>query len=215
MTRPGAAVSRRSVGRPSTGEDLRAALVAATLRLLEQTGDPAAVTVAAIVGEAGCTPPTLYHYWTRREDLLREASVEGFAQFRRSQSDAASTTTDAVDRILQRGQAYLDFAFARPSLFRVLFLDRPVPGKPLADVDDPGQGLADVVADVSAAMAAGQLAPGDPLGVAVGLWAGVHGIAALWVASPELPHALARSVAARQTAALLTGYGHTPTRTGA
>jgi AcrR family transcriptional regulator len=171
--------------------------------------------VAAIVREAGCTPPTLYHYWTRREDLLREASVEGFAQFRRSQSDAASTTTDAVDRILQRGQAYLDFAFARPSLFRVLFLDRPVPGKPLADVDDPGQGLADVVADVSAAMAAGQLAPGDPLGVAVGLWAGVHGIAALWVASPELPRALARSVAAWQTAALLTGYGHTPTRTGA
>lgn len=214
MTRPAAAAPRRAVGRPSNGEDLRAALVAATLRLLEQTGDPAAVTVVAIVAAVGCTPPTLYNYWPSREHLLREASVEGFAQFRRSQAQAASTTTDPVDRILRRGEAYLDFVFARPSLFRVLFLDRPVPGHPPADVEDPGQGLAELVADVSAAMAAGQLAPQDPLSVAVGLWACVHGIAALWVATPELPHALARPIAARQTAALLTGYGHTPTRTG-
>ncbi|HEY5185661.1 MAG TPA: TetR/AcrR family transcriptional regulator [Actinomycetes bacterium] len=214
MTRPAAAAPRRAVGRPTAGEDLRAVLVAATLRLLEQTGDPAAVTVAGIVAEAGCTPPTLYHYWPRRELLLREASALGFKRFRRSQASAAAPAGDPLDRIRRRGQAYLDFALSQPSLFRVLFLDRPVPGHPPADAENPGQGLADLAADVSAAMTASQLAPEDPLGVAVGLWAGVHGIAALWVATPELPHALARSVAAKQTAALLTGYGYTPTRTG-
>jgi AcrR family transcriptional regulator len=185
---------------------MRAALVAATLGLLEQAGDPAAVTVAAIVAEVGCTPPTLYHYWPTRELLLREASAEGFAHFRRSQSYAIAATTDPVDRIRRRGQAYLDFALAQPSLFRVLFLDRPVPGQPPANVSDPGPGLTDLTADVTAAMAAGQLAPNDPLIVAVGLWAAVHGIAALWVATPQLRHDLARQVAATQTDALLAGY---------
>ncbi len=213
MTRPAAAPPRRAVGRPSKGEDLRAALVVATLRLLEQTGDPATVTVAAIVAEAGCTAPSLYHYWPRRELLLREASALGFERFRRSQARAAGAAGDPLDRIRRRGQAYLDFALSHPSLFRVLFLDRPVPGHPPADVENPGQGLADLAADVSAAMTAGQLAPADPLGVAVGLWAAVHGIAALWVATPEPPHEFARTIADRQTTALLTGYGNTPTRT--
>lgn len=206
MPRQAMLVHRRTVGRPSTGEDLRAALVAATLQLLEETGDPDAVTVAAIIAEVGCSPPTLYHYWPTRELLLREASADGYAEFRRSQAQATRREADPLDRIRLRGQAYLEFAFAKPSLFRVLFMDRPVPGQPPADPDDPGPGLADLTADVSKAMAAGQLASADPLLVAVGLWAAVHGIAALWVNSPELPRDLARSVAAMQTDALLAGY---------
>ncbi|MGA7689781.1 MAG: TetR/AcrR family transcriptional regulator [Jiangellales bacterium] len=184
--------------------------MAVTLRLLEKTGDPAAVNVAAIVTEVGCTPPTLYHYWPKRELLLREASALGFARFRSSQATAASTTTDPVDRIRLRGEAYLDFALARPALFRVLFLDRPVPDHVPTTVDDPGEGLADLVADVSAAIEAGQLTGDDPLVVAVGLWAAVHGIAALWTATPGLPRGLAGTISARQTEALLTGYGHAP-----
>jgi AcrR family transcriptional regulator len=206
VSRQAGATPRRTVGRPSAGEDLRAALVAATLRLLEQSGDPAAVTVAAIVAEVGCTPPTLYHYWPKRELLLREASAAGYAEFRRSQAQAASKKTDALGRIRLRGEAYLEFAFAKPSLFRVLFLDRPVAEQAAATVEDPGQGLADLAADVSAAMTAGQLAADHPLHVAVGLWAAVHGIAALWVAAPELPRELARAVAAKQSDALLAGY---------
>jgi AcrR family transcriptional regulator len=197
---------RRTVGRPSGGEDLRAALVRATLRLLERTADPAAVTVTAIVAEVGCTPPTLYHYWPKRELLLREASAEGFAAFRRSQQTAASSGPEPLDRIRLRGEAYLEFALARPSLFRVLFLDRQVPGPPRADAENPGQGLANLIEDVSAAMASGQFAPDDPMIVAAGLWAAVHGLAALWVISPELPRELAATVAARQTDALVRGY---------
>ncbi len=93
---------------------------------------------------------------------MREASAEGFARFRRSQSNATDQATDPIDRIRRRGRAYLDFALARPSLFRVLFLDRPVPGQPPANVSDPGQDLTDLTADVTAAIAAGRLAPPTP-----------------------------------------------------
>jgi AcrR family transcriptional regulator len=179
--------------------------VAATLRLLERTGDPSQVTVAAIVTAVGCTPPSLYHYWASREALLREASARGFAEFRRTQALAAAREQDALVRIRSRGSAYLEFAFARPSLFRVLFLDRTVPGWPAADVEDPGQGLADLITDVRAAMEEKQLRPGDPRIVAVGLWAAVHGVAALWAATPGFPRELAITVHERQADALLAG----------
>ena len=198
---------RRSVGRPTDGEDLRAALVDEALRLLEQTGDPATVTITAIVDGVGCSPPTLYHYWPKRELLLREASALGFGEFRRSQNAAAEREPDPLTRIRQRGRAYLEFALARPSLFRVLFLDRPAPGAPPASAEHPGQGLQDLIDDVADAIAAGELAPADPLNVAVGLWAATHGIAALWVATPEIPRGLASIVAQEQTEALLIGCG--------
>jgi AcrR family transcriptional regulator len=140
------------------------------------------VTVTAIVEVVGCTPPTLYHYWPKRELLLREASALGFAEFRRRQTAAARPETDPLARIRARGRAYLEFALSRPLLFRVLFLDRPAPGALPASVEQPGQGLQDLIDDVSDAMSAGQIARAEPLDVAVGLWAATHGIAALWVA---------------------------------
>jgi AcrR family transcriptional regulator len=203
-------MTRRRVGRPTNGGDLRGELVEATLRLLGESGDPGKVTVAAIVDAVGCTPPTLYNYWPKRELLLLEASEMGFVAFRESQAEAAARESDPLARIRLRGDAYLAFALARPSLFRVLFLDRPVPGAPRADAESPGAGLDDLIHDVELAMRSGQLAAGEPQLVAAGLWAGVHGIAALFVNTPELPQALAWAVAAGQTEALLKGYSAAP-----
>jgi len=199
-------MAKRRVGRPTNGEDLRGELVAATLGLLERTGDPARVTVDAIVSDVGCTPPTLYHYWPKRELLLLEASQAGYAAFRESQAAAVSSQPDPLARIRLRGQAYLAFAMARPSLFRVLFLERPVPGTPAADPDRPGGGLQELIADVAQAMEEGQLVQADPVLVAAALWGAVHGIAALWVNNPEVTEDLALAVAASQTDALLKGY---------
>ena len=78
--------ARRKVGRPGDGQDVRGAILAAASRQLQSTGSPDRVTVAAIVDEAGCTPPSLYHYWPTRELLLHEASERGWAQFRDSQA---------------------------------------------------------------------------------------------------------------------------------
>ena len=114
--------ARRGVGRPGDGGDVRGAILAAALRQLATTGNPDRVTIAAIVQEAGCTPPSLYHYWPNREVLLQEASGQGWAQFRASQSGAVAGDRGPLERLRQRGQAYLDFARAKPTLFRVLFL---------------------------------------------------------------------------------------------
>jgi len=77
---------RRGVGRPSRADGVRQAILAATLRQLEATGNPECVTIASVVAEAGCTPPSLYHYWPTRDRLLEEASWRGWAEFSASQS---------------------------------------------------------------------------------------------------------------------------------
>ncbi len=199
--------ARRAVGRPGVGEDLRGAILAAALRQLEATVSPDRVTVAAIIEEAGCTPPSLYHYWPKRELLLREASTRGWAQFRAAQAGAVAERDDPVERIRLRGQAYLDFALARPALFRVLFLDPPV-GRPESANDPPaetGQAFQDLVTDVTQALAAGQLRPADPLTTAMVLWSAIHGVAALWAVTPGLPADLARAVGNLAQEAVLTG----------
>lgn len=212
--------ARRGVGRPGDGEDVRGAILAAALRQLEATGSPERVTVAAIVNEAGCTPPSLYHYWPKRELLLQEASARGWAQFRDSQTAAVVDRTDPVERLRLRGRAYLHFALAKPALFRVLFLDFPAavstkpaphpPGKhrtqpPAQPPAETGDALHDLVLDVTAAMATGQLRRADPLTTSLALWAAMHGVAALWAVTPSLPTDLAHAVGDLAQDAVLAG----------
>jgi len=196
--------ARRGVGRPGDGVDVREAILAAALRQLEATGSPDRVTVAAIVDEAGCTPPSLYHYWPKRELLLEEASARGWTHFRASQTSAVADRRDPIERLRLRGRDYLDFALAKPALFRVLFLEPPAAGATQTPAET-GNALNDLVADVSEAMATGQLRPADPLTTALGLWSAMHGVAALWAVNPNLPTDLAHAVGDLTQDAVLTG----------
>ena len=212
--------TRRKVGRPGGGDDVRGAILAAALRQLEAAGDPDRVTVAAIVDEAGCTPPSLYHYWPQRELLLQEASARGWAQFRASQAAAVADRQDLVhdsdqdphrgrdqdpvERLRLRGRAYLEFALARPSLFRVLFLE-PATAGPGETPAETGRAFSDLVTDVTHAMTGGQLRAADPLTTALALWSVVHGVAALWAVTPSLPTELAHAVGDLAQDAVLAG----------
>ena len=198
------APARRKVGRPGDNEDVRGAILAAALRQLEATGRPERVTVSSIVEEAGCTPPSLYHYWPKRELLLQEASARGWAQFRASQAGAVADHHDPIERLRLRGRAYLNFALAKPALFRVLFLEPPAAG-PTQAHPQGGKALHDLVTDVTEAMASGQLRPADPLTTALVLWSAMHGVAALWNATPNLPTDLAHAVGDLAQHAVLTG----------
>ena len=199
---------RRAVGRPGDGEDVRGDILAAALRQLEATGSPERVTVAAIVDEAGCTPPSLYHYWPKRELLLQEASARGWAQFRASQTGAVADQHDPIERLRLRGRAYLDFAIAKPALFRVLFLATPTrdPTEPPTEPPvETANAFNDLLTDVTAAMTTKQLRPADPLTTALALWSAMHGVAALWAVTPNLPTDLAHAVGDLAQEAVLTG----------
>ena len=97
-----------------------------------------------------------------------------------------------------------NFALAKPVLFRVLFLEPPAVG-PTQAHPESGKALHDLVTDVTEAMASGQLRPADPLTTALALWSAMHGVAALWSATPNLPTDLAHTVGDLAQDAVLTG----------
>lgn len=205
-TAPGARTGiRRRPGRPSDPTDVRESILAATLRQLVAAGGPEEVTIASVVTEAGCTPPSLYHYWPTRDRLLYEASLRGWAQFRVDQATSVAQQDDPLARLRARGLAYVNFALARPGLFRVLFLAPSAVDPDQPPSADAGQALLELVADVTQAMDRGLLREADPFVTALALWSAMHGVAALWVVDPRHPAELAHRVAALAQDAILTG----------
>lgn len=136
--------------------------MATALGLLLSSPDVEQVTIARITEAAGCTPPTLYHYWPSRSALLLEASARGWETFRSSQAIAPGSP-DPQERLRARGQAYLRFAITHPELFRVLFLSR-------SEEVERGSALDDLIDDVAAA-----IDEGYPFGDAGQLRLGVVG----------------------------------------
>lgn len=184
---------------------MREAILTAALNQLARATSPQSVTIASVVSEAGCTPPSLYHYWPTRELLLHEASMWGWETFRAHQSAAASEQDDPLARLRARGQAYVEFSLTRPALFRVLFMSPGALEREPSSTAEPGPALVDLATDVGQAMSAGLLRAEDPFVTALALWSTVHGVAALWAVEPNRPRELAHAVAALAQDAVLTG----------
>ncbi|MEI6739469.1 MAG: TetR/AcrR family transcriptional regulator [Gemmatimonadaceae bacterium] len=159
-----------------------------------------------VAEEAGYTPTALYHYFADRDALLLEVARDNHAQLSAVLHAASASASTPRDRLLAIGQAYVRFAIDYPSMFRLLFLERP-------DLD-AGQSLGDVrgknfilVMQLLGEMAElGEVRSPDLDTVGIMLWAGVHGLATMAVTLKVLPSdvmvACARMMSATQIDAL-------------
>jgi len=179
----------RSRARRGDGERLRAQILAATERLLIETGDQEAVSIRAIAEAAGVTPPSIYLHFADKTELLAAVCEARFADLDRCMAEAAAGVDDPLEALWARGRAYVRFGLDNPEHYRILFMTRPVAGAAPADLDRlPGlTAFGHLVEEVARAMEAGALAPGDPFLVATGLWSAVHGVTSLLIARPDFP----------------------------
>lgn len=103
--------------------DLRNALLAAALDLLEEDGLEALSLrrVAARVGVSHAAPA--HHFPTLRV-LLNALAAIGFERFAAAMRDArAGAAPDPVAQMRAAERGYLDFAVAQPALFRLMFTE--------------------------------------------------------------------------------------------
>lgn len=98
--------------------DLRAALIAAALEIIEDVG-PDAFSLRAAARRAGVSPAAPAHHFRDARGLLTAIATIGFVEF----GDVLETATGADRRsaILALCHAYLNFALARPGLFRLMW----------------------------------------------------------------------------------------------
>lgn len=101
--------------------NLRQALVEAALRLIEARG-PTGFTLSEAAKQAGVTPAAVYRHFAGRDDLIAEASRQGYAIFADVMQYAFEKgQPSALASFEATGRAYLVFARQYPGHYIAMF----------------------------------------------------------------------------------------------
>lgn len=144
------------------------------------------VSVRAVADAVGVSAPSIYLHFSDKDQLMLAVCEAQFGQFDGYVQAAAGAVADPVERLVERGRAYVRFGVERPALYRLLFMaETTAPPTPefLAT-----SGFGHLLADVTECVEAGRFPPEDPLLLATGLWAVAHGATALAIARPAFPY---------------------------
>ncbi|KQQ11765.1 TetR family transcriptional regulator [Methylobacterium sp. Leaf123] len=161
---------------PSKGSyhhgDLREALVAAGLSILEEGGDPASLGLRETARRAGVSAMAPYRHFPDKDALLAAVAIVGFERLRAA-LEAADRGGAGREALYAQGAAYVAFACAQPGLFRLMF-GGARSERPQALCEASAAAYA-VLAERVATLVPGAAAADE----ALRSWAIVHGIAAL------------------------------------
>ena len=116
--------TRRARSGRGQGHELRSELLTAGHRLLDRTGDPASVTIRAVVGMVGVAPPALYRHFRGRRDLLAALVSERFSSLDFQLIGASDRAGAApLDRLRFGLAAFVNFAIQNSGHYRILVDD--------------------------------------------------------------------------------------------
>lgn len=108
-------------GRPYHHGDLRSALLAAGEAELTERGVEG-FSLRSVAKRAGVSHAAPAHHFGDAQGLLTALAAEGFRQFLAAQALREATAhADPTSQLVAAGVGYVDFAMARPALFRLLW----------------------------------------------------------------------------------------------
>jgi AcrR family transcriptional regulator len=170
------------------GAALRGDLLHAAMDLLSETGSEEAVSMRAVATRAGVSVPSVYLHFADKQALLDAVCDEVFEALHVAMKGASEDAPHVFEALRRQGVAYVEFALANPEHYRIVMMRaHPRADAGVAtDMEIAGGAFGHLVATVEACVAAGVF-EGEPLHMAVRLWAAAHGIAALLVAKPYFP----------------------------
>ncbi|WP_206682588.1 TetR/AcrR family transcriptional regulator [Paragemmobacter straminiformis] len=151
--------------------DLRAALLDAAEAELAERGVEG-FSLRQVARRAGVSHAAPAHHFTDAKGLLTALAAEGFHRFLAAQaSREARAAPDPRAQLLAAGLGYVDFALARPALFRLMF------GSDRADFSNPDL---DAASDAAYGHLMAQVAAiGGNQTDAAAVWSCAHGLADL------------------------------------
>lgn len=159
-------------------------------RMLIETNDESALSIRAIAGAVGVTPPSIYLHFADRNDLVFAVCERQAEQVDRAMDEAAGGVGDPWARVRLRGLAYLRWGLANPEHYRILMMSRP-DSTPERFVDQrlaDATGLAAVAEDIRLAATDGRIAEvEDPYREAELFWMVIHGMVSMLIAKPDYP----------------------------
>jgi AcrR family transcriptional regulator len=165
--------------------DLRRALLDEALRTIQQDGI-AALTLRTIGLRLGVSRTALYRHFTDKRALLSAVATEGFRLLTERLLQAWSA--GGVRGFDAMGVAYIRFAMANPSHYRVMFGGFVDDGPRDEDLMRESTAAFQALVDALVALQKdGAVRKDDPLQLARFIWAAVHGVSML-IIDGQLPH---------------------------
>jgi AcrR family transcriptional regulator len=153
--------------------------------LLTETGDEDAVSLRAVAQRVGVSVPSIYLHFADKQALLDAVCSEVFDQLHVRLRAAAASAPDPFEGLRAQGNAYVHFALENPEHYRIVMM-KEHGHEGSADAEMASGAFAHLVDSVRQCLELGVF-EGDPVEIALGLWAAAHGVAALLVAKPYFP----------------------------
>lgn len=159
-----------------------AALLAAASDLLTQ-GGPAYVTLREVGARAGVSRTAPYRHFRDKDDLLSAIAAENLDFMGSSMRNAAADIGAGGTALYRACLGYVTAAMRRPAHYRLVFGDFQIgnPSKALQEAAD--RCVAYLYELVAEAQGDGTLIAGDIRDIAALLWAALHGLVDLTLAS--------------------------------
>ena len=171
--------------------DLRRALLDEALRTIETLGVDH-LTLRTVGERLGVSRSALYRHFADKQALLAAVGREGFCTLRQAIAHAWERSGRGRIGFEAMGRAYVQFAVAHPSHYRVMFggfVDSPAKDDQfVAEAKAAFQVLVDALVEQQTA---GAIRRDDPVQMARFTWAVVHGTAML-VIDGQVPEAAQR-----------------------
>jgi AcrR family transcriptional regulator len=167
--------------RPYHHGDLRRALLDAAVQTIQHEGIDA-LTLRAVGARLRVSRTALYRHFSDKSALLAAVAREGFAMLRGTLEAAWDDAGRSRAGFEAMGRAYVSFAMANPSHYRVMFgsfLSQPSHDADLAREAEAA--FAVLVTALAALQQEGVVRRDDPLQLARMIWAMVHGISMLGI----------------------------------
>lgn len=158
------------IEKPYHHGDLRAALLTAAESELTEKGVEA-FSLRSVAKRAGVSHAAPAHHFGDTGGLLTALAAEGFRRFQDTLDAREAEAADPHERAVRAGLGYLEFALARPALFRLIFSSAR-PDFTSAELEQAAGRAYDHLVGLVAALGGGEV---DVLA----LWATAHGVADL------------------------------------
>ncbi|WP_435223315.1 TetR/AcrR family transcriptional regulator [Streptomyces sp. Tue6028] len=165
------------------GERLRAEIVDAALRLLDELADDQALSLRAVAREVGIAATSVYIHFADRDALVLAALEHCYTDLLRAVDDAESGAADPVAALRARTALLGAWSRKHPGLYKVLHegtLNRRT------DMSFKEEMAQRTTAAIRRCMDAGLAPRGDAETVSLDLRTAVHGAVSLRVNQPEL-----------------------------
>ena len=176
--------------------DLRQALIDGAIALIMEQ-DVSSLSLREVARRVGVSHAAPYRHFQDKEALLAAVAEEGFIGLTEAMNrDIEQTADDPLERLKAAGVAYVQFAIAHPSHYRVMFGRYQGKQAPHPEQAKAGwQAFQVLLKVIEAGQTAGALRTGETMQLAWVAWSTVHGLSILLI-DGRLPISQVEDIAA-------------------